>query len=68
MSDTTISVGLGEVEVSKDPLVVLAAHGLGSCIGVLAYDPIAKVGGLAHILLPDSTLVFINSDLIFVSK
>ncbi|HAR62422.1 MAG: chemotaxis protein CheD [Candidatus Margulisiibacteriota bacterium] len=52
-----ISVGLGEVHVSKDPSVVLAAHGLGSCIGLLAYDPIHKIGGLAHILLPDSTII-----------
>ena len=49
-----ITVGLGEVRVTKDPSAVLACFGLGSCIGVCAYDPVAKVGGMAHIVLPES--------------
>ncbi len=28
---------------------------MGSCIGVSLYDPQKKVGGLLHIMLPDST-------------
>lgn len=56
MTEKVISVGLGELVVTNDPTVVLAAHGLGSCIGILAYDPIAKVAGLSHVLLPDSTI------------
>ena len=51
---TTLIVGLGEVKVSNDPSVVLTCLGLGSCIGVAAYDPIAHVGGMAHIVLPHS--------------
>jgi chemotaxis protein CheD len=31
----------------------LAAIGLGSCVAVVLYDPVARVGGLAHVLLPD---------------
>lgn len=27
--------------------------GLGSCVGVALYDPVARVGGLAHVLVPD---------------
>lgn len=49
-----VSVGLGELKVSQDPAVVLVAHGLGSCVGVCAYDPIGKVGGLLHAMLPES--------------
>jgi chemotaxis protein CheD len=35
---------------------VLVTVGLGSCVAVLLYDPLAKVGGLAHILLPSPAL------------
>ncbi len=52
--DTYVSVGLGEICVARDPNLVLVCYGLGSCIGVSAYDPVAKVGGMAHIVLPTS--------------
>ena len=48
-----ISVGLGELRVSRDPQACLVAHGLGSCVGVCAYDPVAKVGALLHAMLPE---------------
>ena len=51
---TTLMVGLGEVKTSQDPAVVLTCLGLGSCIGVCMYDPVAKVAGMAHIVLPKS--------------
>ncbi len=51
---STIVVGLGEVKVAKDPSAILTCLGLGSCIGIAAYDPIAKVAGMAHIVLPCS--------------
>lgn len=31
--------------------------GLGSCVGVALYDPQIKLGGLAHVMLPDSTSI-----------
>ena len=49
-----VSVGIGQLAISKDPHEVLIAYGLGSCIGISCYDPQAKVSGLAHILLPSS--------------
>jgi len=52
--NTEISVGIGEIKVAKKPLL-LTAKGLGSCVGVSIYDPILKLGGMAHILLPEST-------------
>ena len=47
-------VGLGELQVSKDPNVVLSCLGLGSCVAVSAYDAVARVAGLVHIVLPSS--------------
>jgi len=46
------SAGLGQLVVSNDPAETLIAYGLGSCVGVIAYDPTAKVGGLLHAVLP----------------
>lgn len=52
MSDV-VSVGVAEMKVSDDS-GTLASYGLGSCVGVAIYDPLRKVGGLAHVMLPDS--------------
>lgn len=52
--DRVVAVGMGEMAVSREADVILAAYGLGSCVGVAAWDPVARVGGLAHILLPSS--------------
>jgi len=46
-----IRVGMSEIVVSRSP-DVLAAIGLGSCVGVCVYDPVQKSGGMAHIMLP----------------
>ncbi len=51
---TTQMVGLGEVKTTQDPEEVLTCLGLGSCVAVCMYDPIAKVAGMAHIVLPNS--------------
>ena len=50
----TIVIGLGEMQILKDPSAVLTCLGLGSCIGLSAYDSSAKVGGMIHIVLPSS--------------
>lgn len=51
-----IIVGVSDMKVSKDPESVLITYSLGSCIGISIYDPIAKVGGLLHFMLPESSL------------
>ncbi len=48
----TISVGLGELSITSDASVVLTCNGLGSCIALCIYDPVARLGGMAHMLLP----------------
>ena len=48
-------IGVGECATSADPAELLATYALGSCIAVAVCDPVAKVGGLLHFLLPDSS-------------
>jgi chemotaxis protein CheD len=49
-----IKVGMGDIAVAGAPST-LAIIGLGSCVGVALYYPKECIGGLAHIMLPDST-------------
>jgi len=51
-----IVVGISDMKVSNKPGDVLVTYSLGSCIGVVLWDPVAKVGGLLHYMLPDSSL------------
>jgi len=51
-----IVVGVGDCQVSKNEDDCLVTYALGSCIAVVIYDPVARVGGMLHYLLPDSTI------------
>ena len=46
------NVGLGEQAISRNPEEVLVAYGLGSCVGVVMVDPVSRVSGLLHAVLP----------------
>ena len=48
-----IKVGMADHKVGKAP-ASLVTYGLGSCIGIAFFDAATKIGGLAHIMLPDS--------------
>ncbi|GMA99737.1 chemotaxis protein CheD [Pelosinus sp. IPA-1] len=49
-----IKVGMADYKVGRNPSSLIS-YGLGSCVGIALYDPVSKIGGLAHIMLPDST-------------
>ncbi|MCQ2542551.1 MAG: chemotaxis protein CheD [Lachnospiraceae bacterium] len=51
-----IKVGMADLKTCKSPDAVTTL-GLGSCVGVAIWDPVTKIGGLAHVMLPDSTKV-----------
>ncbi len=51
-----IVVDIGEYRVTDDPSAILIAYSLGSCIAVALYDPVVKVGGMLHLMLPDSEI------------
>jgi chemotaxis protein CheD len=56
-----IKVGMADLKVTGPP-EVLSTLGLGSCIGICLYDPVTKVSGLAHIMLPSSQTIRNNSN------
>ncbi|NMA36823.1 MAG: chemotaxis protein CheD [Papillibacter sp.] len=45
------SVGIAMMKIAEAPDQMYCL-GLGSCVGVAVYDPIAKIAGLIHVLLP----------------
>jgi chemotaxis protein CheD len=51
-----IRVGIGEFAVSNVPEETLTTVALGSCVAVCLWEPHARVAGLLHFLLPDSSL------------
>jgi chemotaxis protein CheD len=54
-----IIVGVGDCRVAGFETggpALLATYALGSCIAVVAYDWKTRVGGLLHVMLPDSSI------------
>ena len=51
MNNILINVGVAQVKASSTPTVLRTI--LGSCVGICIYDRMKKIGGLAHILLPN---------------
>ena len=49
-----INVGVAQIKLSCTPKVLRTI--VGSCVGICIYDKSKKVGGLAHILLPENTV------------
>ncbi len=57
-----IKVGMADLNVCVSPDRICTL-GLGSCVGIALRDPVTKIGGLAHIMLPDSTTIRNNSNI-----
>ena len=57
-----IKVGMADLNVCKAPDILITV-GLGSCIGLTLYDPIMKIGGMVHYMLPDSRIVANNTNI-----
>ena len=51
-----IIVGVSDMKVSNDPNSEIVTYSLGSCIGLVVFDPVVKVGGILHYMLPESSL------------
>lgn len=57
-----IKVGMADLNICKSPDGITTL-GLGSCVGIAMRDPSSGIGGLAHIMLPDSTTIKDNSNI-----
>ena len=57
-----IKVGMADLNVCVSPDGITTL-GLGSCVGIAIRDPVTKIGGLAHVMLPDSTEIKNNSNI-----
>jgi chemotaxis protein CheD len=53
-SQVQVAVGIGECHILGGRKGALVAYGLGSCVAVCTYDPIAGVGGVLHAMLPSN--------------
>lgn len=51
-----VIVGISDLAVSNNPSVTLTTYSLGSCLAIAIFDPVVRVGGLLHIMLPDSSI------------
>ena len=52
----TFVVGVADMVVSNDSSAEIVTYSLGSCLGLTIYDPVKKIGGLLHLMLPDSKI------------
>ncbi|NLV86553.1 MAG: chemotaxis protein CheD [Clostridiales bacterium] len=47
----TIVIGISDLNIATNG-DVLVTYALGSCVGICLYDPVSKIAGLSHIMLP----------------
>lgn len=59
--DEQIKVGIADLKVSTAPNKIIT-NALGSCVAIILYDSVHKVGGLAHIMLPSTAFSKIRSN------
>ena len=45
-------VGIADLKIGRETDIITTL-GLGSCVGITMHDPIRKIGGLVHIMLPE---------------
>jgi len=49
-------VGIADYKISQNPGEMIVTYALGSCIALTLHDPVARVGGLIHYMLPASSI------------
>jgi chemotaxis protein CheD len=53
---TQIVVGISDCRTTNDRGATLVTYALGSCVGIGVFDPASSIGGLLHLMLPESSL------------
>ena len=61
MSPREVLVRVAELRTGSADDVLITV-GLGSCVAILLYDPEARIGGLAHVLLPSPALTRLDGN------
>ncbi|MFH1398078.1 MAG: chemotaxis protein CheD [Candidatus Omnitrophota bacterium] len=61
MEDKIIEVEMAQMAVDNAP-ARLVTRGLGSCLGITIYDPVKKIGGMVHAMLPDIEIAKIRTN------
>jgi len=56
-----VKVGMADLNVCTSPNVITTL-GLGSCVGIVLHDPIRKIAGMVHVMLPDSKKILNNEN------
>ena len=54
LTGAVVHITIGQIAASARPLMISTL--LGSCVSACLYDPVAKIGGLNHFLLPRTAL------------
>lgn len=49
-------VGIADMVVSAEPRDLIVTYALGSCLGVCVFDPVARVAGMLHLMLPQGSM------------
>src|SRR5579871_3510801 len=55
-TQSKLIVGIADLKTSANPSDVVITYALGTCLGITAHDPVARVGGMVHVMTPSSTL------------
>jgi chemotaxis protein CheD len=50
-----LTIDIADLKVSTDPDTCLVTYALGSCIAVIVYDPVNRIGGMIHYMLPQAS-------------
>lgn len=53
-SSTVVKVGMADLNICLSGSI--RTTGLGSCVGLTLYDPRIHIAGMAHVMLPDSSI------------
>lgn len=51
-----LNIKMGEMKLVTKPNLILATPNLGSCVALAAHDKKSRMTGLAHVVLPDSSI------------
>ncbi len=56
MALSSLVVGISDCKITRDADAVLVTYALGSCIAVAMHDPLTKVSGMLHYMLPETAI------------